>query len=155
MWSVEPGERLVYGVIAGMPHGVVMPEREAERVRVLLTARTWGELRSAIDAGEVARIAERYPLADPESEPGDDQPFIKENVHGWHDLDWPDWPQQRMGDWLPADLLAEFIRPGTSAVSGEYLALPAARVDELAERLEARGHPCRRDDALITLVSRG
>lgn len=153
MWSVEPGERLVYGAIAENPDGAVVPEREAERLKVIRTVRTWGELRAGLSAEEVADILELSELGDEDVIPADDAPFDRAAVWGWHDGDWPDWPQQRMGDWMPDDLLEEYAVTGMTVLNGEYLGIPVERLDDLACELEARGHPCRRDDALLALIS--
>lgn len=153
MWSVDPGEELVYGAIGDIGDGVFLPESHAVQLRAIIGSRTWGELRAIIGAEAASDIHERTEPED-EAEPADEDPYDPEVIPGWGDGDWPDWPQQRMLDWMPADLLDAYADIAETRLNGEYVGIPAHRLDELAQELEARGHPCRRDDALVSLVSR-
>jgi hypothetical protein len=155
MWTVEPGELLLYGVIADLDATVVLPMRRAREIQTILSARTWGELRHGLDSTAFADVVSRRGDGEEDdSVPGDDTSFDPSPLFGWDDGDFPEWPQQRMLDWLPEDLLDRYVEVGDTAFSGEYVHIDGGRVEDLAYDLVRRGFKCFRDDTLVSAVSR-
>ena len=57
-----------------------------------------------------------------------------------------------MLDWLPRALLVKYAQVRTSVLNGDYAEISLNRIEELAHDLEAVGHRCTRDDAIISFV---
>jgi hypothetical protein len=151
---MEPGEELVYGQMGDTDRGVVIPRRYADQLRIQLEAKTWGELRAGLPVDVVEEMLEGRPGAAGTDSPPDDAPYAPEQMFGWDDADFPDWPQQRMLDWVPEDLLERHIGANTSVLNGDYADATLDDVEALVRDLEALGFSSARDDRLISFVCR-
>ena len=154
-WTVEPGDELIYGALGDTEFGAVVPRRYSTQLEAQLTANTWGELRARVPANLAREVAEmRAGAEDGDPPPSDDERYDPQDIFGWGDGDYPDWPQQRMLDFLPDDLIERYGAEETSVHNGEFFELPVEHLDALAKDLEERGYRCTRDDRLVSLVSR-
>lgn len=159
MWSVKKGDELVYGTPGGGDDGVFVPVAEAKRLvvlqRALRTATTWGELRAAVDADDLAEIIERSRFDEDEVEAAtaDDAGFNSGIIWGYDDGDWPDWPAARMDEWMPSAVADEYLAEIPTLLNGSYFAIAVADLAVVVKRLRALGYPCRRDDDLVGFVS--
>ena len=107
------GVELVFGTIrggAGTETLVFIPAERAQQLaaihKAIGQAKTWGEFRQRIsteDWDELARCFDEY---DKTPQLGD--AFNAEDVPGFTDGDWPDWPEQEMMSWLPPEAVARF-----------------------------------------------
>ena len=68
---------------------------------------------------------------------------------GYHDCDWPDWPEQLMAHWLPRRICAEYGKSAGSLLNGDFLMLDAQR-KEIVQALEREGFQLRHDPRLVT-----
>jgi hypothetical protein len=63
--------------------------------------------------------------------------------------DYPEWPEQKMLDWLPAHVCREFGRVESSVLNGPFLSLDVRRAPEILAALERAGFECRLDEELV------
>jgi hypothetical protein len=148
-------QRLVFGYLHDEAL-IFVPEREAvelaELRRAVGTARTWGELKANIPPKRWRQVASAFEVGD-ERLPSDDEPFDADHVPGYADGDWPDWPAQRMLEWMPSEVRERFGKLELSVLNGEYLALDPARESEIVSALRKAGYDCRPDDRLVREAS--
>jgi hypothetical protein len=132
---------IVYQVVAGAPDSVTFARRsDAEGVAqiwvALNTANTWGEFRAKLPEGEwEENLGDRF-----DESPPDGEPFDAGAVPGHLDGDYPQWLRQTMLKWFPQSLIDKYGDIQTSVLNGDFLDLPAAKVEEIAADLRAMGH---------------
>ena len=149
-------ERLVYGE---MPDWglVFIPEREALEVaqvhRAIWDAETWGELKASITPGRWRQIISASFLDDEEPVPADDDPFDSQQLWGYGDGLWPEWPAQRQLVWMPKGIQERFGVVDTGSPNGEALVIDPACESQIVAALKKAGYVCMRDDHLVELAS--
>lgn len=125
----------------------------AERARAESVARlraafeqssTWGELRSRLEPAELSEVLRNMDLQPVDVDP--EAPFDPDDVPGYADGDYPEWLQQTMLQWFPAELIPTYGQRMDSVLNGEFLQLPAHVADEVADLLRQRGHAVTRSD---------
>lgn len=149
------GVELVFGTIrggAGTETLVFIPAERAQQLaaihKAIGQAKTWGEFRlriSAEDWNELVRCFDEY---DEAPQPGD--AFNAEDVPGFTDGDWPDWPEQEMMSWLPPEHVARFGTQHQSVLNGPFLSFDPKYLNEIMAELKRGGYTCRREDVLIS-----
>ena len=155
MWTVEPAEELVYGIpYNGADVLVVIPERRAVDLTDLRSAlegaTTWDEFMRQAPPHRVQEVLALFD--EDESAPRGDDAFHRDDLPGYSDGDWPEWPAQCMLDWLPADARC-LGAVDESVINGSYLRIPLGAENELVAALNGLGFPCRRDDGLVARAS--
>ena len=68
---------------------------------------------------------------------------------GYHDGDWPDWPEQLMENWLPTRICAEYGKVESSLLNGSFLILDVTRAEEIMRALEREGFQLHHDPRLV------
>lgn len=104
--------------------------------RAGLSEKRWHEIVESIeDAGfELPKDTDTYDLDD---------------VPGYQDGDWPEWPDQLMLSWLPKQVISDFGTVEDSTLNGEYLRLDPSNEGAIVAALSAGGWTCVRDDKLV------
>ena len=148
-------QRLVYGELTD-DQLVFIPESEAIELAQLQTAiqssRTWGEFKAQIPPPRWLQAISNY-VDNDEPLPADDHPFDTNELPGYGDGDWPQWPAQRMLEWMPEVIRTRFGDVGTSMVSGDMLSIDPASESGIIAALKDAGYTCIRDDHLVSTAS--
>jgi hypothetical protein len=137
---------------------VFIPECEAvdlAQLRCALyreQAATWGEFKERIPPRRWQEAVAAY-LAGEESVPAADDPFDPNQVPGYGDGDWPEWPAQRMLEWMPEDIRQRFGEIATSVFNSDFLEIDPRSESEVVAALKGAGYTCIRDDHLVELAS--
>jgi hypothetical protein len=137
---------------AGQAVLVFIPEADAVHLaaihRAIATAETWSDFFDAVPPEELDVVYER--LVDEETEPLPDRSakFDPDRLSVCEG-DYPDWPEQKMIDWLPAHICREFGRVESSVLHGAFLSLDVRRTPEILVALERAGFECRLDEDLV------
>ena len=146
--TVFRGSVLYYRI---SPYGnavVIARESDAHRVdairKAIKTAKTWGEFRAMLPAGEWDSIAcsmdlDEDPAEDIEDSFGDTHPFNAERIPGFSDGDYPDWLTQRMLDILPKDILDKYAEISATIHSGNLCFIEEGHLQGIRRELEDRG----------------
>ena len=153
----------VYGPIGD--NLVFMPRPAAERLRAvreaLNTSRTWGEFKQAMPADSYQHVVElmreqaEEDLSDDDEElpdnwePGAETAFEAEQIPGFADGDWPEWPAQEALEWVPTDIQRRFGVESASVLSGDYLTLNIEHEAAIVAAFVEHGYTCSRDDTLL------
>ena len=155
---MDPHKDLVYGPIDG--YLVFMPRPVADRLIAVRgavnTSRTWGEFKQAMPAGSYQHVVElmREDSSDDEEfpdhwEPGAEMGFDAEQIPGFADGDWPEWPAQEALEWVPAAIQRRFGVEAASILSGDYLELAIEQESAIVAAFAEQGYTCTRDDTLL------
>jgi len=155
---MDPDKDLVYGPIDG--YLVFMPRPVAERLiavrGAINTSRTWGEFKQAMPAGSYQHVVElmREDSSDDEElpdywEPDAEMGFDGEQIPGFADGDWPEWPAQEALEWVPAAIQRRFGVEAASVLSGDYLELALEQESAIVAAFVEHGYTCTRDDTLL------
>ena len=160
---MDPDKDLVYGPIDG--YLVFMPRSVADRliaVRAAVnTSRTWGEFKQAMPAGSYQHVVElmreqaEEDLSDDDEElpdhwePDGETGFDAEQIPGFADGDWPEWPAQEALEWVPAAIQRRFGVEAASVLSGDYLELAIEQESAIVAAFVEHGYTCTRDDTLL------
>ena len=153
---MSSGQRLVYGQLTD-DQLVFIPEGEAVELAQLRNAlsreqaATWGEFKQRIPPRRWLEIVAN--IDDEEWVPADDDPFDPDQVWGYQDGDWPEWPAQRMLEWMPEDIQKRFGEIGTSVLNGDFLQIAPGSENEVVAALKEAGYTCIRNDHLVELAS--
>ena len=128
---------------------LVFAERHrAESVARIRTAceeaTTWGEFRDALKAEEFLEVLEN--LGEDPSDIDPSAAFSGDHVPGHTDGTYPEWLQQTMLEWIPAELIERFGETADSVHDGEAVELPANAADAIATELRALGHTVEHSD---------
>ena len=158
--SARPLSRkiLVFGQItkAGEPTLIFIPEADAIRLAAIHNAiansSTWGEFFDAIPPEEMDAVYARL-FDDGDERLPDRSAKFDSDALGCGDGDYPDWPEQKMLEWLPADVCRRLGKVESSVLNGDYLSLDVRRAPEIIAALEASGFECRWDEALVKRAS--
>jgi hypothetical protein len=153
--TLSPSKQtLVFGQIqkAGQAALVFIPEADAVRLaaihRAIATAETWGDFFDAIPTEELDTLYDRVFDEDGEHLPDRSAKFDPDRL-GACEGDYPDWPEQKMLDWLPAHICREFGRVESSVLNGPFLLLDVRRTPEILVALERASFECRLDEELV------
>lgn len=118
----------------------------------LNTAKTWGEYRSLLPAGEWEAHGETFPvlydtgeLVMKDGKPvleyledqEDDDPFDPDNVPGVGDGDYPIWLQQVMLDWMPESILEKYGKHYGTRLNGDSVEFKSEDLGAIIEELRA------------------
>lgn len=123
---------------------------EAEEIKAITAARTWGEARQ-IRTTHISNPA--APDDDyPDENPADDEPFDVTELNVVSEGDWPPMVTSRAFKLLPKDLIDRFGTSQFTALNGDYLEIPLEREAELVAELRQRGYEVSRDDELINVL---
>ena len=147
-------QALVFGQIQkpGEVALIFIPEAAAIRLaaihRALANSETWGEFFDAIPPDELESVYERLRDEETQSLPDRSAKFDSDLL-GCGDGEYPDWADQKMVDWLPADICRQYGKAGDSMLNGQYLVLDVRRTPEIIAALEKAGFECRLDEELI------
>jgi hypothetical protein len=152
-WPPPPERRvrepLVFGVLR-KGHGdnnlIFIPQRQAFRLAAIHTAiskapswKSFCDRMPLDDLWEVAsELRERHKMPT-ETDDFDDRwlPW------GYHDGDWPGWPEQLMWDcWLPREICAEYGKLENSVFNGMFLIFDVRRVRKILNALKDAGFQC-------------
>ena len=159
---MDPDKDLVYGPIAD--NLVFMPRPAAERLiavrGAINSSRTWGEFKQAMPADsyqhvvELMREAAEEDTAEDEElpdhwEPDGETAFDAEQIPGFADGDWPEWPAQAALEWVPKDIQRRFGVEATSFHSGDSLELAIEQEAAIVAAFVEHGYTCSRDDTLL------
>ena len=147
--SEEPGEWLVYHCVGngGVVFDTVEGALYADAVHgALEEAKTWGEFRRLLPAGEWETVEEILSSQDDDLDPEcrrwweeDASPFGMEDIPGLSDGYYPAWRQADMEEIVPEDLLRAFGKSECSP-NGEFWLVPHENAEGLAEALRLRGY---------------
>ncbi|MEU4477762.1 hypothetical protein AB0F68_06795 [Micromonospora sp. NPDC023966] len=124
---------------------------EAEEIKALAAARTWGEARQV-------QMTHLWNPAGPECyEPEDDdyadgKPFDINELGTVMEGDWPRMVTERALELLPEDLQDRFGKRQFTAHNGDFLEIPIDHESELVAELRERGYEVTRDDELINVL---
>jgi len=156
--TLSPSKQtLVFGQIQklGEVALVFIPEADALRLaaihRAIATAETWGDFVDAIPPEELDTVYDRA-FDETERLPNRSAKFDPDLL-GVCEGDYPDWPEQKMLDWLPAHVCREFGRTDSSVLNGPFLSLDVRRTPEILAALERAGFECRLDEELVGRAS--
>lgn len=145
--------KLVFGVIrggAGIDTLVFIPEEQATELAAIhfaiARAKTWRQFAEMIPASVWSHLLRD--LEDTDSTPDLDSTFDPGMI-GVEDGDWPDWPEQKMMQWLPPEAVARYATVHQSVINGPFLSINPSRLAEVVEALESAGHTCYRNEALV------
>ena len=149
-WSDGDRKDLVYGAVDESCLVFIGRQKADELVAVwdaINASKTWGDLKARLSA-------ERYEEATSflDEPPVEDEPYV---IGLMDDGDWPEWPAQQMLGWVPSTIAEEFGRVGATWISGDMLALDAARETEIVAAFTSAGFSCQRDDELVLRASGG
>lgn len=152
-WRVEPGAEIVCGTLSAEGYLVCIPRERAEELAAIHDgvngSSSWDDFRSRIPRGAWTELAKAFE----EAESGPSEPFEADAVPGYLDGDWPDWPAQRMLDWMPEEIRERHGRVEDSVLNGPYLELDPLRKGEIARALSECGFVVREDEGLVTRAS--
>lgn len=123
---------------------------EAEEIKALASARTWGEARQVQTTHLWNPAGPEY--HDPEDGFADDKPFSINEVGAVAEGDWPPMVTERAFELLPQDLQARFGGREFTALNGDILEIPLDHEAELVADLRQRGYEVTRDDDLINVL---
>ena len=127
---------------------VIARESDALRVdairKAITTAKTWGEFRAMLPAGEWDAIAYSLDLGEDPDEDiedsfGDAHAFNAERLPGFSDGDYPDWLMQRMPDILPKDILDKYAEISATIHSGNRCFIEEGNLENVRRELKDRG----------------
>jgi hypothetical protein len=158
-WPPPPERRmrepLVFGVLRKSlddANLVFIPQSQARRLAAIHTAiseaTTWFSFceRMPLDnLWEVARELRRHRKLPAMTDDFDDRwpPF------GYHDGDWPGWPEQLMLNWLPQRICDIYGTVETSVFNGFFLILDVSRANEIVNALEQEAFQLHHDPQLV------
>jgi hypothetical protein len=152
--TLSPSKQaLVFGQIqkAGQAVLVFIPEADAVRLaaihRAIATSETWGDFFDAVPPEELDTVYGR--ASDEDEHLPDRSAKFDPDLLGVCEGDYPDWPEQKMFDWLPAHVCREFGRVESSVLNGPLLSLDVRRTPEILAALERAGFECRLDEELV------
>jgi hypothetical protein len=135
---------------------VFIPEDRARELRDLREglweAKTWGQLRSRISQRrweEVVTLSRR----EDEQSPKDEDPFDADQIGGYADGDWPEWPAQQMLYWMPPEIRDRCGEVWTSNFNGDALMISADDASEVLAALSEAGYVCVNDADLVAKAS--
>lgn len=146
---------IVYGVLEGTQELVFLPIDRARELAILhialRTSHTWGEFWAILPSRVYAQVVEH--LRENDVEPGENaDPFVREDIWGYSDGDWPGWPAQEMLAWLPQSVQQVLGTEKASVINGPYLALDASQRVALVVALQTEGYCCTQDNTLVRLA---
>jgi hypothetical protein len=151
---MNPDKDLVHGEIDD--YLVFIPRTEALRLvavhRAINTSRTWGELKQSMPAGAYEQVVKllREDQELPASwEPDAGAEFEADNIPGFTDRDWPEWPAQDALTWVPRDMQERFGRKDASVANGDYLELAVEHEAAIVTAFGEHGYTCTRDQELV------
>ncbi|WP_120689230.1 hypothetical protein [Micromonospora musae] len=124
---------------------------EAEEIKALGAARTWGEARQVPMTHLWSPAGPDY--HDPRDGYADDKPFDITQVSAVADGNWPPMVTERAFTVLPQDLQDRYGKRQVTVHSGEYLDIPLDCEADLVAELRLRGYKVTRDDELIHVLS--
>ena len=152
-WPAHPGSEVVYGVLPSDGHLVLVPREQADRLAVIHAAihdsKTWEEFRSNVPDDAWREVLEAFEEQGPEPA----EPFEADALPGYADGDWPDWPAQRMLNWMPVRIRERFGRVRDSVLNGPYLELDPERKEDIVAALETEGFRATEDADLVARAS--
>ena len=122
--------------------------------------RTWGEFKQAMPADSYQHVVElmretaEEDLSDDEElpehwGPDGETAFDAEQIPGFADGDWPEWPAQAALEWVPQDIQHRFGVESASVLSGDYLTLDIEQEAAIVATFVEHGYNCSRDDTLL------
>lgn len=85
--------------------------------------------------------------------PIDSDRFKAEQLPGFSDGDWPEWPAQQALDWVPPEIQRRFGKTNSSVLNGPFLELDPQRAAEIIAAMEEVDYVCERNDALVQSAS--
>jgi hypothetical protein len=150
-------QTLVFGQIQkpGEVALIFIPEADAVRLaaihRGIATAETWGDFFDAIPPEELDTVHDR--ILDQDERLPDRSAKFDPDLLGVCEGDYPEWPEQKMLDWIPAHVCREFGRTEPSVLNGPFLSLDVRRTPEILAALERAGFECRLDEELVGRAS--
>ncbi len=149
---------LVFGEIkkSGEATLIFIPEADALRLvaihNAIQTSSTWGKFFDAIPADELDTVYERVFDDETERLPDRAEKFDSDAL-GVCEGDYPDWPEQKMLEWLPAHVCRQFGKMESSVLNGPYLSLDIRRTPEIIVTLAQAGFGLSWDDELVNKAS--
>lgn len=122
---------------------LVFAEREqAESVARIRSAcaesTTWGEFKAAVRADEFAEVLDNLDADEADVDPA--AAFDPDELPGYTDGNYPQWLQQSMLSWFPAELIERFGSDVDSVLNGEFLELRPEDAEAIAGALRDLGH---------------
>lgn len=113
---------------------------------------TWGAARNDLKSSRWEEIVEKY--ADFEIDiPSDDEAFDLDDIPGFADGDWPEWPAQLMLEFVPGSIAEKYGRKVDSVLNGQFLEFDAADEEVIVAEMNAAGFTCTRNDSIVATAS--
>ena len=72
-----------------------------------------------------------------------------ELLPGFTEGNWQDWPEQKMLDWLPAEICRQYGEIESSVLNGPFVRFDPSRTPNILEALERSGFHLRLDEKLV------
>jgi hypothetical protein len=124
-------------ILGGMDEAVTF-EEFVEKLRAVGGSLSLSEAREEFDE---LSIGERFPQ--------DSDPFVPEQIWGYVDGDWPEFPAKRMLDWVPDEIQEEFGEQLSALLNGVQLHFDLEFERELIAAFERYGYACKRNEDLV------
>jgi hypothetical protein len=133
-------------------------EAIARKWQAVNTAKTWGELR-ALSPEACSELLEFLPRDDEAGDrghaPTDETAFDVSRIEAVQEDHWPEWPEQDMLHWVPAEIQEAYGQQGDTLWNGSFLTFDPADEDAIVERLEELGYRCVADSELVARACGG
>ena len=117
---------------------------------------TWGEFRRRVSPERYEDVVDFVARRDEEADapPSDSDPFPDPDLIVGGDGDYPEWPAQRMADWMPRSLLESgLVERAFSGVSGPCLHIEPEDEAKVVAALRAEGFVVEKDKHLVSRAS--
>ena len=152
-------------VVYGSPDEdlIFIPKELAKRLASIHTAvqsaDTWGDLKARLPEAIYDEIINLLEECYEDTDEGPDLPpqatdaFDAEDIPGFADGDWPEWPAQEMLSWVPKDAQQRFGKVSPSVLNGDFLEFDTAKTQAIVKALEQYGYTCTEDSNLVAQAS--
>jgi len=131
---------------------VSLIQRLVRLQEALQSASTWGEFKELLSSRDyqeiVVMLTEWCELEEP-FQPDPEELFESDQIPGYADGDWPEWPAQEMLDWMPEELQQRYGTVKDSIFNGTFLEIKPEQKQAIVADLEALGYTCVEDDQTI------
>jgi hypothetical protein len=130
---------------------VFLPAQRARELTdihlAIATATTWRQFARIIPAPDWHAVLQGF--CDYEDPVCLDSEFDQARLPGFEDGDWPDWVEQHMMRWLPAEVWRMYAVVHQSVINGPFISFDPKREAEIVKAFEGAGFACQRNDGLV------
>src|SRR5262249_10760923 len=124
-------------ILGGMDEAVTF-EEFVEKLRAGNRSLSLSEAREEFDE---LSVGARFPQ--------ETDPFAPEQLWGYVDGYWPEFPAKRMLDWVPDEIQEEFSERVSTMLNGEQLHFDTSLEQELIAAFVRHGYACKRNEDLV------